>query len=195
MTKRVVVVASGETERQALPHLLARMTRQGVAVDEIRIPPNNRALNARICERVIKAVWYEKVNTPSAPDKFVIVVDSDKRTPQDVIEGLREELSARLSEIGASVQYAYACQHLEAWYFADARNLRKYLGKSLGSVDTSKPDNIDNPKHHLINLLGGRIYTAQLSAEIAQALDAKVIADRSPSFGGVLAAIANGDAA
>ena len=194
MAKRVIVVASGETERQALPHLLAHMTRQGIAVDEIRIPPNNRVLSATICEKVVKAVWYEKVNTPSAPDKFVIVVDTDRRSPQDVIDELRDQLSERLSSIDVDIHYACACQHLEAWYFADAQNLRKFLGKSLGNVDASKPDDIDNPKHHLKNLLGSRIYTTQLSSDIAQALDATVIADRSPSFSGVLAAIANGDA-
>ena len=193
MGKRVIVVASGETERRALPHLLADMNRQGVTLDEVRIPPGNRSLSPKVCESIIKATWYERLNTPSVPDKFVIVLDSDKRNPQDVIGEVRDNLVGRLTQVKATIQYAFACQHLEAWYFGDAINLRKFLGRALGNIDESKPDDIENPKRHLKNLLGRRVYTAQLSEEIAQALDTKVMSDRSPSFRGFREALANGE--
>jgi hypothetical protein len=45
MAKTVVVIASGETERRSLPHLLAHLEEEGVAVVEIRIPPGGKALN------------------------------------------------------------------------------------------------------------------------------------------------------
>ena len=87
---------------------------------------------------------------------------------------------------------AYAQQHLEAWYFADAENLKSYLGRALGQVDTSKPDEIQNPKLHLKHLLGERVYNARISEEIASALDSGTIAGRSPSFKKFVDAIMNG---
>ena len=54
--------------------------------------------------------------------------------------------------------------------------------RAPGQVDTSKPDEIDNPKLQLRHLLGERVYTARVSAEIAGTLDATTIALRSPSF-------------
>ena len=94
--------------------------------------------------------------------------------------------------IGAAVRYAYAQWNLEAWYFADAANLRDWLGRALGQVDTSKPEEIRNPKLHLKNLLGDRVYTARVSEEIASRLDAPTIAQRSPGFKGFLDAVMNG---
>lgn len=192
MGKSVVVVASGETERRALPHLLSGIGKQGISLDEIRIPPGNRALSAKVCEKIIKAVWYEKMNTSSLPDKFVILLDSDREDPIKLVGDIRSELTGRISEVNASIQYAYACQHLEAWYFADANNLRKFLARGVGNIDVSKPDDIQNPKGHLKNILGKRIYTAQLSEEIAQALDSNSISNSSPSFRGLVAALVNG---
>ena len=87
---------------------------------------------------------------------------------------------------------AYAQPHLEAWYFADAENLGNYLGRDTGQVDTSKPDEIRNPKLHLRHLLGERIYTARISEEIAATLDADTIVGRSPSFERFIDAIMNG---
>ena len=87
---------------------------------------------------------------------------------------------------------AYAQQHLEAWYFADATNLRAYLGHAPGHVDTSTPDEIENPKNHLRNVLNDQFYTARISEEIADRLDPPTIAQRSPSFRGFLEAVKNG---
>ena len=85
--------------------------------------------------------------------------------------------------------------HPEAWYFADVTGLGGYLGRDPGDVDTSKPDEINNPKQHLKNLLGDRMYTAVISEEIARLLNAQTIAGRSPSFHGFVQAVRNGDLA
>ena len=191
MAKNVIVLASGETERRALPHLLSYLRARGVSLVEVRIPPRNGALSVRMAESLIKAAWYERPGAP--PDKFVILLDVDGKPPNRVLEPFRT-LPKRLgSEIGAAVLYAYAQWHLEAWYFADAMGLRGYFhGRTLGNVDTSKPDGIQNPKLHLKHLLGTRVYTARISEEIARGLDATTIAERSPSFKGFVEAVMNG---
>jgi hypothetical protein len=79
MAKRVVIVASGETERRALPHLARHLRDRAVTVVEVRVPPRNKALNAQMAERLIKAAWYE--NASVQPDKFVVVVDVDRADP------------------------------------------------------------------------------------------------------------------
>ena len=61
-----------------------------------------------------------------------------------------------------------------------------------GTLDTSTPDGIQNPKLHLKHLLGNRVYTARISEEIAIRLDAPTIAERSPSFRGFVDAVMNG---
>ena len=96
-------------------------------------------------------------------------------------------------EIRSRLQYAYAQWHLEAWYFADTENLQTYLQRDLGNVDTSKPDEIQNPKLHLKHLLP-RTYTARVSEEIARTLNPRTIAGRSPSFKGFVDAVLNGTA-
>ena len=159
-------------------------------MDEVRIPPRNRALNVRMAESLIKSVWAEQAESP--PDKFVLLVDVDGRTPEDVLASFREHLPGRLVEIEAPVRYAFAQWHLEAWYFADADNLGAYLGRGPGRVDTAKPDEIQNPKLHLKHLLGFQVYTARISEEIARELDASTIAQRSPSFKGFLDSVMNG---
>ena len=194
MAKNVIVLASGETERRALPHLLSHLGARGVSLEEVRIPPRNGALSVRMAEKLIKAAWYERLDTP--PDKFVILLDVDGKSPDVVMEPFRT-LSKRLgSEIGATVLYAYAQWHLEAWYFADAMGLRGYLrdqhGRTLGNADTSKPDGIQNPKLHLKHLLGARGYTSLISEKIAIRLNAPSIAERSPSFKGFMEAVMNG---
>ena len=191
LCKRVVVIASGETERRALPHLLSHLRAEGICTSDVLIPTGNRDLRVEIVEELIKSEWYVS-QTP--PDKFVILVDVDGKDPCDKLAPFKEGLPGRLpSDVRPLLQYAYAQQHLEAWYFADAQNLRGYLGgKALGSVDDSHPDEIEKPKLHLKNLLGPRSYTALISEEIAQALDARTIADRSPSFHGFIAAVRNG---
>ena len=190
MTKHVVVVASSETERRALPHLVLHLGEQDVVVDEVRVPPGNRALDVRMAENLIKAAWFEKAGSP--PDKFVVLVDVDRSSPEDVL-GPFESLSGRLGEIGAPIRYAVAQRHLEAWYFADAEDLRAYLRRAPGRVDTSRPDAIENPKLVLKHLLGHQVYTAGISEEIARSLDPLTIAQRSPSFfKGFMDAVMNG---
>lgn len=103
----------------------------GVSVSDVRIPPRNRALDVQMAEKIIKSAWYE--NPAAPPDKFVVLADADGADPDEVLDPFREDLPGRLGdEIGAAIQYAYAQQHLEAWYFADAANLRGYLGSSTG---------------------------------------------------------------
>ena len=190
MTKHVVVIASGETERRALPHLLAHFRDRGIDVT-VRIPPGNRPLRVSVVYSLIQSLFYDFDGFP--PDKYVILVDADGQDPDDILGPLRVELSNRLgSGFGPSVQYAYAQWHLESWYFADAANLRDYIGRALGSVDTSSPDEIQNPKLHLKHLLGDNFYTALISEEIAQSLNAQTISSRSPSFNRFLQEVENG---
>ena len=191
MAKHVIVIASGETERRALPHLVSHLGDEGVSMVEVRIPPGNRMLSFQMAEKLIKSAWYEAAGAP--PDKLVILVDADGADPDEVLAPFKENLPGRLGgEIRATVLYAYAQWHLEAWYFADVANLRSYQGQAPGDVDTSKPDEIQNPKLHLKNILGSRTYTARVSEEIARTLNGRVIAQRSPSFGGFLEAVVNG---
>lgn len=147
MAKAVVVIASGETERRSLPHLVAHLQVEDIAVVEVRIPPGGKALNVEMAEKLLKASWFERIAAP--PDKFVILVDTDTKTPDEVLRPFREQLRNRLGmKIGAQLQFACAQWHLEAWYFADISGLRAYLGRDPGSVDSSKPDEIQNPKLH-----------------------------------------------
>lgn len=192
MPKRVIVVASGETERRSLPHLVTHLQAEDIVVTEIRIPPRNRALNVEMAEKLVKAAWYENVVDP--PEKFVVLVDLDGKAPDEVLRPLQEQLPVRLSpKIQATIQYAYAQWHLEAWYFADSTGLRTYLRRNLGHVDTSRPDDIQNPKRHLKQLLEERAYTAVISEEIAKSLNVETIGQRSPSFDGFLDAVRNGE--
>ena len=191
MSKHVTLIASGETERRALPLLVRRLQDRGIVAEDVRIPPGNRALDVEMAAKLIKSAWYENLAAP--PDKFVVVVDVDRADPARALGAMRTRLPARVREIEADVRYAYAQAHLEAWYFADVENLRSCIGRAPGHVDTSMPDEIDNPKLQLQHLLG-RVYTARVSAEIAGALDAATIEQRSPSFRAFVAAVLNGAA-
>lgn len=192
MSKHVVVVASGDTERLALRHLVSHLTGSGVTVD-VRIPPRHRQLRVDVVEGIIVSAWHNSY--PIRPAKFVVLLDVDQATPDDVLAPLQEQLPQRVGGLAADVLLAYAQQHLESWYFADSDNLRSYLGRSLGSVDTSRPDTIHDPKRHLINLLGTRVYTARTSEKIAKQLDGRTIEERSPSFRGFVEALENGPGA
>ena len=192
MSKRVVIIASGETERRSLPYLLAHLATEEVIVEDVRIPPRHRPINVDIAAKTIRSVWFERVDD-ARPHKFVVLLDTDASSPDVVLAPIRADLPARLRDIGASLQFAYAQPHLEAWYFADAKGLRQYLRCDLGNVDPSRPDAIRNPKRHLKQLLGSGLYTAQTSWEIAASLDAAVVAERSPSFRGFVAAVKNGE--
>jgi hypothetical protein len=189
--KDVVIIASGETERRSLPHLLAHLREEDVALVEVRIPPGGRALNLEMAEQLLKASWFARIAAP--PDKFVILVGADGKAPDEVLRPFREGLPGRIgTKIGAQLHFACAQWHLEAWYFADVSALRAYLERDPGSVDTSKPDEIQNPKLHLKHLLADRAYTAVISEQIAKRLDPRTISERSPSFQGFLAAVRNG---
>ena len=61
-----------------------------------------------------------------------------------------------------------------------------------GHSDTSRPDEIQNPKLHLKHLLRKSLYTARVSEEIARKLDAGTIAGRSPSFKNFVDALTDG---
>ena len=190
MAKQVVIIASGETERRALPVLMQPLMGQDIHIQDVRIPPGNKALDIDMVEKLIKAAWY---SSTEPPDKFVVLVDIDGASSAVKLSPFENNLPERLQhEVNASVLFAYAQWHLEAWYFADADNFREYLGKALGNVDTSKPDEIQNPKLHLKNLLVDRIYTSAVSQEIAKSLDAQTISQRSPSFQGFVNAVRNG---
>ena len=192
MTGRVVVIASGETERRALPRLMSHLRERGVCLVDVRIPPGHRALDAVMAEKLVKAAWFG--GAPPPPDKFVVLVDTDRSDPEECLRALRDPLAPRLAGVGAPVLYAYAQRHLEAWYFADAENLRQFLGgQALGKIDTSRPDELDNPKRHLANLLGQRLYTASVSEEIAEHVNPETIRARSPSFREFVTAAMNGD--
>ena len=191
MDKRVVIIASGETERRALPYLTAHLREDDIDVS-VRIPARNRPLRVETVHKIMQSAMYDTPEGP--PDKYVVLVDVDGKEPGGVLGDLQRNLTARLGgQFEPNVQYAYAQWHLEAWYFADAGNLKEYLdGRALGNVDTSQPDNIENPKLHLKHLLGERFYTARVSEDIARVLDASVMAQRSPSFHGFLEAVKNG---
>lgn len=190
MAKRVLIIASGPTERGSLPYLLEHLSEEGIAV-EVRIPDRNRPLRPNIVAPIIYASLYDSGG--ESYDKYVVLVDTDGKTAEDALHPLREGLQrANVERHVPSLLYAYAQWHLEAWYFADARNLRIYLGRDVGNVDTNQPDRIENPKHHLMQLLGTRTYTSTVSEEIAKSLNADTITQRSPSFAGFLAAVRNG---
>lgn len=139
-------------------------------------------------------MWFERAET-ERPDKFVVLLDTDASPPGQVVAPIRSGLPSRLRGIRANIQFAYAQRHLEAWYFADAQSLRRYLGRDVGSIDPSDPDALLNPKLHLRNLLGSRLYTSLVSQEIAAGLNAATVAQHSPSFRGFVAALKNGGSA
>ena len=188
MAKHVIVIASGETERSALPHLLSHLRDDDIEVS-ISIPPRNGKLTVQMAERLIKSAQF----AGAPPDKFVVLVDLDGKEPDEELRPFREDLPGNLRDLMAGrIQFTYAQWHLESWYFGDAQNLRRYLGgTALGNVDTSQPDEIHNPKLHLKHLLG-RSYTARVSEEISMVLDPHTIAQRSRSFGLFLEAVRNG---
>jgi AAA ATPase domain len=67
----MIIIASGETERRSIPHLMAHLEDEGVFVDEVHYPSRNRALSVEMAENLLKAAWFASV---SKPDKFVILV-------------------------------------------------------------------------------------------------------------------------
>ena len=53
MAKNIIVLASGQTERPVLPHLLSHLRDRGVSPVEVRIPRGNGALSVRMAEAVM----------------------------------------------------------------------------------------------------------------------------------------------
>ena len=191
MPKRVLIIASGPTELNALPTLLDHLKLEGIEVD-IRIPPGHHQLRPNVLCPIIYSAQYDSEH--GSPDKYVILVDTDGKTPEEAISPIRQGLQrAQVLQKFHNVKFAFAQWHLEAWYFADAANLRTYLDRNMGSVNANDPDQIQNPKHHLRQLLGDRTYTAQVSADIAARLDYRTISQHSPSFRTFLEAIRNGE--
>jgi hypothetical protein len=190
--KRVVVVASGDTERSSVPHLARHLAAEDIVIDEVRQPRSHRALTGPVAADILVASWFELSGRGRAPDKFVVLVDADGKDPRRVLEELERTMRPRIGgRIPVPVLTAFAQWHLEAWFFADQHALRGVLGRDLGAIDASDPDAIRNPKHHLKQLLG-KPYTARVAEEIARGLSAGMIAERSASFRGFEAALRNG---
>jgi hypothetical protein len=189
MGRDVVVVASGETERQALPLLLRGLSAAGVSV-EIRTVVHG-CVTADAAGKVVVATWWERHGRGTPPDKFVVLADTDGREPEELLEALRDGIRNRVGNVGATVLCAVATWHLEAWFFADALGLRAHLGRDLGAVEGAPPDEIQSPKNCLRSLLPGP-YTARAAGEIAAALEPDRVAERSPSFAAFLGAVRNG---
>jgi hypothetical protein len=162
---------------------------------EVRKPPGNATLTPEQTVRLICASWYELKGRGTPPDKFVVLIDADAnaRTPALAAKPF-EEAIANLADIPAVKLVAVAVRHLEAWFFAHAEVLREFLGRAPGQVDTSHPDEIDNPKFHLINLLQSRsrVYTARVAEQIAARIDPSIVQGRSPSFADFTGKLRNG---
>ena len=99
MAKRVIIVASGETERRALPHLARHLRQRDVDVQEVHVPPRNKALTAEMAAKLIKSAWYGNPSTP--PDKFVLVLDLDGADPDRSLEPFRSRLPGPAEEIAS----------------------------------------------------------------------------------------------
>jgi Domain of unknown function (DUF4276) len=185
MGVRVVVVASGETERLALPHLLAHVP----CSIEVRIPPRGD-LTIQRADQILRAAWWEAKGRGEPPDKAVVLVDADAKDA-DVKEDDFAPLLSRIGDLPLPVRIVAAKWHLEAWFFADFAGLRAWLGgKSPGRIETP-PDQIELPKHRLRNLLS-EPYTARTAGSIASSLSSATIRQRSPSFAKFEDAVRNG---
>lgn len=185
MGVRVLVVASGETERLALPYLLAHLP----SAVEVRIPPRGD-LTIQRADQVIRAAFWEAKGRGQPPDKAVVLVDADAKDP-----GAKEDdfapLHSRIGDLPLPVRVVAAKWHLEAWFFADLAGLRAWLGgRSPGRI-ASSPDEIELPKHRLRNLLS-EPYTARTAGSIAASLSSTTIRQRSPSFAKFEDAVRNG---
>jgi hypothetical protein len=184
----IVVIASGETGRAALPVLVEHLGAEGITLSgSVRTPPRHRQLHADEVAWLVKAAHF---SSNPRPDGFVVLIDADPRDPIAVASALQSELVPLCSGLAVPMLVTAAKWHLEAWFFADAPGLRAFVGRDLGAVDASKPDDIDNPKLHLKNLLG-RTYTARVAGDIARALSVSGVR-ASPSYRRFEAALRNG---
>jgi hypothetical protein len=189
MPKRVVVIASGETERQALPALARDLAAEGIVVGSVLKPPGHRPLKLDIVRRLILSEWFRDTSSP--PHKFVVLVDTDHKPAGPILEELRP-LPKQVPQVTVPILLACAVPHLEAWFFGDEQGLRQFLRRDIGSVDASRPDRIPNPKLHLSQLLD-RPYTSQAAGRIAAFLSPATIRTRSPSFQDFEDAVRNGE--
>ena len=128
MTKRVIVIASGSTEQVALRHLTAQLTADGIDV-EVRFPSRHRELRFATVSQLINAALYD---SGEAPDKFVVLVDTDGKTPEAAIDPIKSELErSSFRELHQRIHYAYAQWHLEAWFFCRWREFKKLLWRPI----------------------------------------------------------------
>jgi hypothetical protein len=143
-----------------------------------------------IAERIIKATWWERHGRGAPPDTVVVLIDADAHPPEEKLLEF-DDLHRRFAELPLTIKVAVARWHLEAWFFADAENLRVSLGgRSLGTVSWD-PDAIPFPKQRLRNLLNVP-YTSTMAEQIASTLSPDVVRERSPSFARFEAAVRNG---
>ena len=175
MAKKIVVIVSGETDRRSIPRLCRDAFEQAEWF-EVRKPPGNAALTPEQAKKLIKAAWYEMCGRGRAPDKFVMLIDANNHEPLEAARPF-EEMAAHLADVTAPKLVTAAVRHLEAWFFGHSEKLREFLGRDLGNIDASRPDEIDNPKLHLTHLLrsGSRVYTASVAEQIASQVDPAVI--------------------
>jgi hypothetical protein len=190
MGRDVVVVASGDTERRSLPHLLKHLLGAELSRPvDIRVSPHG-LLTMSIAERIVKATWWERQGRGVPTDKVVVLVDADARAPDEKLLEFRE-LPRRLADLPLTVKVAVAKWHLEAWFFADVEGLRTGLGGRAPGAISEAPDDLPYPKKRLRDLLDTP-YTPRIAEQIAAGLSADVVRARSGSFAQFEAAVKNG---
>jgi hypothetical protein len=192
MGRDVLIVASGDTERRALPHLTKHLVGAAVrSLVDVRISPHG-VLTSRVAEQIIRAAWWDLHGRGLTFDKAVVLVDADTQPPD---EKLREfdDLIDRLASLPLKIKVAVAKWHLEAWFFADSVGLRAWFeGRSLGIVEPL-PDAIQWPKQRLRNLLLPESYTPRVAASIASKLSVEAMRESSASFAAFESAVKNGE--
>ena len=172
MKKKVIVVASGETERRSLPHLTANLAEEGVRVTEVRIPPRHRDLTVSVAAQLIDAAWFEYQYT-DPPDKFVILVDVDGKDPTEALRpwqwgspaatepkggGFR---AIRLRSVAFGSVVFCRCEELEELLGERSRQCRRFKAgrnpkspKSISSIFWGRPRTRPrNQKKSLPNLM------------------------------------------
>jgi len=190
MGSNIVVLATGRTELAAIPELTRDFRTAESACVHVRIPPGGGALIPSAIEKLAKSAYWDLKGRGNPPDKFVVLVDADGRPEETRVLPFKESCD-RLLDIPAPFLVTTAQWHLEAWFFAHAEALRKFLNRDLGSVDTSQPDQIPNPKLHLKHLLDSP-YTSRIAGEIAAAVSPQIVAQRSVSFSQFVRCLENG---
>ena len=101
MSRHVVILASGETERRALPNLLRHLRHEGISV-EFRKPPRHRAISSDVAIKMANACYW------SVPRPHKLVVLLDGRDPEEQLEPLQRRIGRSLDDLDLKVSYAYA---------------------------------------------------------------------------------------